>query len=221
MCDSESGNDLIRCPELSRLQFVLSSSNLDTDDPTKTVFAIIVSILFKKWSCIVGLFTCAPVSAKKLFDTIISCIRNVEHCGLFVEIISTDNYPLNVKLFKLFSPNHKLETRLPNPCDIYRTIQNEKRPPALKSDASDFVGILLSLLKISNVNIPFPHTRLNEPLFKLVTFNDDCYILLTRVVYLLEAWQSLPEKGDKLSKQTFTSFKHACLVLPQIANFLT
>ena len=37
----------------------------------------------------------------------------------------------------------------------------------------------------------------------------------------LEVWQSLPGKGGKLSKQTFTSFKHACLVLPQITSFLT
>ena len=28
-------------------------------------------------------------------------------------------------------------------------------------------------------------------------------------------------QGGKLSKQTFTSFKHACLVLPQITSFLT
>ena len=32
---------------------------------------------------------------------------------------STDNYPLNVKLFKLFSPSNKLETRVPHPCDIH------------------------------------------------------------------------------------------------------
>ena len=65
-------------------------------------------------------YSTLSVTAEKLFDTIKSCIHDVEDCGLFVEIISTDNYPLNVKLFKLFSPNRKLETRVPHPCDIRR-----------------------------------------------------------------------------------------------------
>ena len=100
-------------------------------------------------------------------------------------------------------------------------IQDETRSPAFKSNTSDFVGILLSLWKIFNVNTPYKHIRLSDPMSKPMTFNDDRFTFLTRIVYWLEAWQSLPEKGGKLSKQTFTSFKHACLVLPQITNFLT
>ena len=100
----------------------LFASNLDPDNPTKTVFAIMVSSLYKKWSCIVRLLPCASVTAEKLFNTIKSCIHDIEGCGLSVEIISTDNYPLNVKLFKLFSPNGKLETRVPHPCDMHRSL---------------------------------------------------------------------------------------------------
>ena len=33
------------------------------------------------------------VTAEKLFDIIKSCILDVEECGLFVHVISTDNYP--------------------------------------------------------------------------------------------------------------------------------
>ena len=55
-------------------------SNLDPDDPTKTVFAIMVSSLYKKWSCIVRLLPCASISAEKIFDIIRSCIKDVEHC---------------------------------------------------------------------------------------------------------------------------------------------
>ena len=300
-------------------------SSLDAADPTRTVFAIMVSSLFKKWSCIVRLLPCASVTAEKLFETIKSCIVDVEHCGLFVQILSTDNYPLNVKLFKLFSPNKKLETRVPHPCDINRslfltfdfvhilktirndwlnqssdnklssspdficisidkcdyplktshasfrdigmlynserdslaklaprltmkscypsilerqnvklvlkvvhestiaalTIQNEQRCPTFRNHTSDFVQILLSLWKIFNVNMPYKHVRLNDQLSTPLTFEDERYVFLTRVVYWLDAWQSLPENGGKLSKQTFTSFKHVCLVLPQITNFLT
>ena len=62
---------------------------------------------------------CASVIAENLFKTIKSCIRDDEECGLFVQIISTDNYPLNVKLFKFFSPIGKLEAKEPHPCDIH------------------------------------------------------------------------------------------------------
>ena len=74
-------------------------SNIDPDNPTKTVFAIMVSSMYKKWSSIVRLLPCASVTAENLFETIKSCTRDVEECGLFVQAISTDNYPLNVKLF--------------------------------------------------------------------------------------------------------------------------
>ena len=132
-------------------------------------------------------------------------------------LISKSCYPSNLE-----SQNVKLVLKVVHESTIAAlAIQDEKRPPALKSNTSDFVGILLSRWKIFNVNTPFKHTRLNDPLSKPVTFNDDRCIFLTRIVYWIEAWQSLPGKGGKLSKQTFTSFKHTCLVLPQIANFLT
>ena len=69
--------------------------------------------------------------------------------------------------------------------------------------------------------MPYKHVRLNDSLSRPLISNDDRFIFLMRIVYWLDAWQSLPEKGGKLSKQTFTSFRHECLVLPQISNFLT
>ena len=51
-------------------------SNLDPDDLTKTVFAIMVSRLYKKWSCIAHLLPCAFVSVEKIFDIIRSCIKD-------------------------------------------------------------------------------------------------------------------------------------------------
>ena len=89
--------------------------SLNPDDPTRTVFSVMVSSLHKKWSCISRLLPCASISAEKIFPIIKSCIIDIEHCGLKVQVISTDNYPLNVNLFKLFSPNGKLECRVPHP----------------------------------------------------------------------------------------------------------
>ena len=59
-------------------------SNLDSDDPSKTASAIMVSTLYKKWSCIARLVPCATVRAQKLIGIIKSCIRDAEKCGLFV-----------------------------------------------------------------------------------------------------------------------------------------
>ena len=87
---------------------------------TRTVFAIMVSSLHKKWSCISRLLPCASISAERIFPIIKSCIIDIENCGLRVQIISTDNYPLNVNLFKFFSTNGKLETRVPHPFDNSR-----------------------------------------------------------------------------------------------------
>ena len=50
------------------------------------------------------------------------CVEDIERYGLFIDIISTDNYPLNVKLFKLFSPAGNLETCVPHPYDINWTL---------------------------------------------------------------------------------------------------
>ena len=96
--------------------------NLTPDDPTRTVFAIRVSSLHKKWSCISRLLPCASISAEKIFPIIKSCIKDIEHCGLKVQVISTDNYPLNVNLFKLFSSNEKLETNVSHPFDSNRIL---------------------------------------------------------------------------------------------------
>ena len=76
-------------------------------------------------------------------------------------------------------------------------------------------------LEIFNVNVSGKHIRLNDQLSSLLTFNDERFVFLTCIVYWLEAWQSLPEKGGKLSKHTFTSFKYPCFALPEITNFLT
>ena len=109
-------------PDISYKGGKIIGPNICPDDPTKTVFAIMVSSLQKKCSCIVRLLPCASSSAEKIFTIVKSCIRDVEACGLLVEIISTDNYPLNVKLFKLFSPVGDLEIKVPHPCDNSRVL---------------------------------------------------------------------------------------------------
>ena len=50
-------------PDISYKGGKIIGPNICPDDPTKTVFAIMVSSLQKKWSCIVRLLPCASSSA--------------------------------------------------------------------------------------------------------------------------------------------------------------
>ena len=142
------------------------SSSLNPNDPTKTVFAIMVSSLYNKWSCIVRLLPCASLTAEKIFDIIKFCIRDVEDCGLLIEIISTDNFPLNVKIFKLFSPSGILETRVPHPCDrnrglfvtfdfahILKTIRNNWLNQKSEAKIFSFPDFLI-IFQLTNALIP-------------------------------------------------------------------
>ena len=77
--------------------------SLETDQPIKTVFAIMASSLYRKWSQVVRLLPCSTNSAEDLFIVVKSVMSDIEHCNLTKQAICTDNYPLNVSLFKLFS----------------------------------------------------------------------------------------------------------------------
>ena len=97
-------------------------ASMQPDYPAKTVFAIMVSSLCKKWSTIVRLIPCSSSSAKELFPIIKSVINDIENCNLMVEAICTDNYPMNVSLFKLFSPTGILEVIILHPFNSNRSI---------------------------------------------------------------------------------------------------
>ena len=62
-------------------------------------------------------FPLGSSSAQQLFPTIKFVINDIKQCNLSVQVISTDAYPLNVNLFKLFSPDHSLQPVVPHPLD--------------------------------------------------------------------------------------------------------
>ena len=95
---------------------------MQPDYSAKTVFAIMVSSLCKKWSTIVRLIPCSRSSAKELFPIIKSVINDFENCNLTVEAICPDNYAMNVSIFKLFTPTGILEVIIPNPFNSNRSI---------------------------------------------------------------------------------------------------
>ena len=100
-------------------------------------------------------------------------------------------------------------------------LQNDQRCSELRTNTSSFVKILLTLWNMLNVNVPYKHIQLNGSSCPPFTANDERFIFLTRIVNWLETWGSHSLKDGKLSKQTFTSLRHACIVLPQIVSYLT
>ena len=76
---------------------------------------------------------CSSISAEMIFPVIKSCIIDIENCGLRVQVICTDNYPLNVSSFKL--PIGTLQTQFPHPYDDNRKL----------SLTFDFVHILKTI----------------------------------------------------------------------------
>ena len=84
--------------------------SLQPDHPIKTVVAIMASSLYRKWSEIVRLLPCSSTSATEIYTVVKSVIGDIERCGLNVQVIGTDNYPLNVNFFKLFSSDTKTLT---------------------------------------------------------------------------------------------------------------
>lgn len=97
-------------------------SSLNTTEPAKTIFAFMVSSLSKKWSTIVRLLPCSNSSAAVLFPIIKMVIEDVERCGLFVQVLCTDYYPMNVNIFKLFSPTNTLDYIVPHILDADRPL---------------------------------------------------------------------------------------------------
>ena len=93
------------------------------EDPPTTVFSIMLSSLAKKYSTIVRLIPLGSSSAEVLFPIVRNTISDIESCNLFVEVMCTDNYPLNVSLFKLFSNDSKtLQPKVQHPFDPSRNL---------------------------------------------------------------------------------------------------
>ena len=65
--------------------------SMSPNEPIKTVFAIMVSSLYRKWLQIVRLIPCSSNSAKEIFAVVKSVICDVERCGLIVQVICTNN----------------------------------------------------------------------------------------------------------------------------------
>ena len=90
---------------------ILGTSTTHTE-AANTVLAFMISS--KKWSTVVRLLPCAKSFAAQLLPILHEVIKDVESCNLRIQVICTDNYPLNVNLYGLLSPTSILETCVPH-----------------------------------------------------------------------------------------------------------
>ena len=67
-----------------------------------------VSSLSKKWCSVVHLLPLVNPKASDLLPITVQVIRDIEQLGLFVDVIVSDNYLLNVNLFKLLGNSKEL-----------------------------------------------------------------------------------------------------------------
>ena len=91
-------------------------------EPAKTVLAFQVSSLFTKWSEIVRLLPCCNPKSSELLPIVKQVIIDIEKCNLKLVAICTDDYQLNVSLFKSLAGSSNLQITCPNPADSTRSI---------------------------------------------------------------------------------------------------
>ena len=82
-------------------------------EPTKTILCFMVSSLSKRWSSVVRLLPLLNPKASDQLPITIQVVKDIEKYGLFVDAIVSDNYPLNVYLFKLLGRNKELLSHVP------------------------------------------------------------------------------------------------------------
>ena len=100
---------------------IIGSSNI-ANKPAKTILGFMVSSICTEWSTIVQLLPCSETSASEIYPITKKVISDIESCDLFVVTLITDNYPLNVRLFKSFSNTSQLEHCVPHPVDSSRCL---------------------------------------------------------------------------------------------------
>ena len=81
-----------------------------------------VSSLSKKWSSVVRLLRLVNPKASDLLSITVQVIKDIEQLGLFVDIIVSNNYPLNVNLFKLLGNSKELLSCVLHPNDNQRSL---------------------------------------------------------------------------------------------------
>ena len=100
-------------------------------------------------------------------------------------------------------------------------LKKEMQGAAIGTQTQEFLDVMIRIWKFFNVNSPMKGKRLRDFYSNPLINTDGRFSFLDKVVQWLDIWKLLPGKVGKLTPQTFSSFRHSCLALLQIVNYLT
>ena len=104
-----------------KAEFSYTVGRILVSSTTQNEANTVLDIKFKMVS-IIRLLLCAKPSAAQILTILHEVIKDVESCNLQIQVVCTDNYPLNVNLFKLLSPTSNLKTCFRHPLDSFRPL---------------------------------------------------------------------------------------------------
>ena len=90
-----------------------------------------------------------------------------------------------------------------------------------KTQTISFLDLICRVWRIFNINTTWKGHRLNDQDCFPLKLNDTRFQLLSTIAIWLERWRALAITHGKLTPQTFTSFRHSCVTLPKLVNYLT
>ena len=101
------------------------------------------------------------------------------------------------------------------------TIRQSRSNCVDNNHTCDFLSLICRVWKIFNIRSPMMGHRLNDEDSSPLLYNDSRFQLISSVICWLEYWKSLSNPQGKLTAQTFSSFRHSCIALPRLVNYLT
>ena len=156
-----------------------------------------ISSLFKKWSQVVKLFPSNFSTAEELYPIVNSVINVIEECGIIVEVLVTDNYSLNVRLFKMYSPDQR--TLLP-------AVQHPTCPKRKLYILFDFVHIIKSIrnnwlnLKDYDLTLKYPDLLIYSQLPSSTSNQNEAKFNDIRLLYKAEQHSTIKQAHRLSSK---------------------
>ena len=151
------------------------------------------------------------INIKEASESLRSAVSILENSGSTIEFLGeSQNERQNVNLaLRVFNESTSAALK----------IQNDSRSE-FKNDTPYFIDIINKIWKIFNANLPFKHVHLKDEFSSPLTEDDWRFSFLNLISKWLDRLRSTNDKDDKLSPQTFVSFRHSCITLPLIVSHL-
>lgn len=141
------------------------------------------------------------------------------------DLLLKQSYKLSLKALSpssLEKQNVKLVLQIFNEY-VVQALLNVGRKNGLSffADVAKYIEIFLTWWNIMNVKDPFKGIRINNKFSRPLTndVSDDRYCFLNSFLAWLDAWDSVPGCGGKLTRETMRAMKHTTHAMLEITNY--